>query len=132
MCIIVVLISIILLKKRPQKLILATAHKTIWVAISSRTVSYIVNTRVIMPMPYAQHKLAWTFEALTSVCASTLGFNFFGLEVIRHRLKKRRWRNEKLLLMQKNIGDTNPRDLSISTSSDVIEVCKKQINFYAM
>ncbi|KAI3786089.1 hypothetical protein L1987_45216 [Smallanthus sonchifolius] len=76
-----VLISIIPFRKKPQKLILATAHKIIWVAISFMAVSYIAATWVVMPMPYnhQRHTITWTFEALLSICAGTIGFTFFGL-----------------------------------------------------
>ncbi|KAK1434128.1 hypothetical protein QVD17_11046 [Tagetes erecta] len=131
MCIIVVLVSIIPFRRRPQKLILAAAHKTIWVAISFMAVSYIAATWVIMPIPYDQHNLTWTFEALISICAGTLGLTFFSLGVmfIRHRLKKQKWRMKKLQLILKNARENN-HDLSLSTNSDVNDFQKT--GFYAI
>ncbi|KAJ0890801.1 putative ankyrin repeat-containing domain, PGG domain, ankyrin repeat-containing domain superfamily [Helianthus annuus] len=97
MWIIVVLVSIIPLKKKTQKLILATAHKMIWVAISFMAVSYIAATWVIMRLHHERHRITWTFEALLSICAGTLGLTFFALGVmfIRHQLEKRRWRKKR-------------------------------------
>ncbi|KAJ0895557.1 putative ankyrin repeat-containing domain, PGG domain, ankyrin repeat-containing domain superfamily [Helianthus annuus] len=132
MCIIVVLVSIIPFRKKPQKLILVAAHKTIWVAISFMAVSYIAATWVVMRMPHERHKIAWTFEALISICAGTLGFTFFGLGVmfIRHRMKKHKWRREKLQLLVKNAKEKDHHDLSISTVSDITSFQKK--GFYAI
>ncbi|KAI3727251.1 hypothetical protein L1987_67063 [Smallanthus sonchifolius] len=121
MCTIVVLVSIIPFRKKPQKLILATAHKTIWVAISFMAVSYVAATWVVMPMPYnyQKHTITWTFEALLSICAGTLGFTFFGLLVmfIRHQLKKHKLR--QLQLKVKNACEINLHNLSLSTISDI-------------
>ncbi|MFS7906202.1 hypothetical protein Hanom_Chr01g00056521 [Helianthus anomalus] len=85
-----------------------------------------------MRMPHERRKIAWTFEALISICAGTLGFTFFGLGVmfIRHRLKKHKWRREKLQLMVKNAKEKDHHDLSISTVSDITSFQKK--GFYAI
>ncbi|KAK9066235.1 hypothetical protein SSX86_013556 [Deinandra increscens subsp. villosa] len=123
MCIIVVLVSIIPFRKKPQKLLLSTAHKSIWVAISFMAVSYIAATWVIMPMPYdyEKHKITWTFDALISICAGTLGFTFFSLGAmfIRHQLRKQKLRRKNLKSIVKNAREINLHNLSLSTTSDI-------------
>nr|GEY93733.1 ankyrin repeat-containing protein At5g02620-like [Tanacetum cinerariifolium] len=124
LCIVVVLVSIIPFKRKPLTRILAAAHKVTWVALSFMAVSYVAATWVILPTPYENHRMNWVLEALLSICAGTLGVTFFGLGVMlmKHQLKKYKWRKGKSHSMIRNVHEAklkNVHNLSLSTNSDV-------------
>nr|GEW31042.1 ankyrin repeat-containing protein ITN1-like [Tanacetum cinerariifolium] len=118
-----VLVSIIPFKRKPLTRILAAAHKVTWVALSFMAVSYVAATWVILPTPYENHRMNWVLEALLSICAGTLGVTFFGLGVMlmKHQLKKYKWRKGKSHSMIRNVHEAklkNVHNLSLSTNSD--------------
>ena len=118
LCIVVTLVSIIPFKRKALNLILRVAHKVTWVALSFMSVSYVAATWVIMPTTHDQsNNMSWLLEALLSICAGTLGCTFFGLGImlIRDRIKKYKWRNEKL-----------ETEASRSINSDAISNIKSQ------
>ncbi|KAI3521558.1 hypothetical protein L1887_11029 [Cichorium endivia] len=119
LCIVVVLVSIIPFRKKPLKLILATAHKVTWVALSFMAVSYVAAIWVIMPVANDSdsHLKDWVLEALMAICAGTLGSTFFGLGVmhIRHQFKKYKWRKHKI---EVEIKGARVNNTSFSTNSD--------------
>lgn len=135
LCIVVVLVSIIPFKRKPLKRILAAAHKVTWVAVSCMAVSYVAATWVIMPPPHDNRTVNWILEALLSICAGTLGFTFFSLGVmlIKHQMKKNKWRKGKLQLTVTNAREikvANLQNISHSTNSDVCSL--RKTGFYPL
>ncbi|KAJ6963561.1 ankyrin repeat-containing protein ITN1-like [Populus alba x Populus x berolinensis] len=113
LCIVIVLVSIIPFRRKPLMKLLVAAHKGMWVAVSFMAAAYIAAIRVIMPH---SHGIVWTFEALLSVLAGTLGtaFAYLGVKLVGHHLRKSKWRKE-----QGGAGNNKYENHSISQNSDV-------------
>ncbi|XP_062023924.1 ankyrin repeat-containing protein ITN1-like [Rosa rugosa] len=92
--IVVVLVSIIPFRRKPQMNLLVFAHKVMWVAVAFMATGYVAATWVIMPR---NHGTAFVFVALLSVSGGTLGTIFIGLGVmlVDHWLRKLNWRKLK-------------------------------------
>ncbi|XP_011004912.1 PREDICTED: ankyrin repeat-containing protein At3g12360-like [Populus euphratica] len=94
LCIVTVLVSIIPFRRKPLMKLLVVAHKGMWVAVSFMAAAYIAAIWVIMP---DSHGNVWTFEALISIVAGTLGSAFIclGVKLVGHHLRKSKWRKEQ-------------------------------------
>ena len=111
--IVIVLVSIIPFRRKPLMKLLVAAHKGMWVAVSFMAAAYIAAIRVIMP---DSHRIVWTFEALISILAGTVGtaFVYLGVKLVGHHLRKSKWRKE-----QGGAGNNKYENHSISQNSDV-------------
>ncbi|KAH7547241.1 hypothetical protein FEM48_Zijuj01G0288800 [Ziziphus jujuba var. spinosa] len=89
--IVVVLVSIIPYRRKPQMRLLVVAHKAMWVAVAFMATGYVAATWVIMPHSEGTDLL---LVATLSLSGATLGVIFIGLVVllIDHRVRKVKWR----------------------------------------
>ena len=89
--IVVVLVSIIPFRRKPQMTLLVVAHKVMWVAVAFMATGYVAATWVITPHSQGTE---WVFVTLLAVSSGTLGATFIGLGVmlVEHRLRKLKWR----------------------------------------
>lgn len=89
--IVVVLVSIIPYRRKPQMRLLVVAHKVMWVAVAFMATGYVAATWVIMPHGKGTKLL---LVAVLAVSGATLGTIFLGLIVllVDHRVKKVQWR----------------------------------------
>ncbi|XP_060670489.1 ankyrin repeat-containing protein At5g02620-like [Ziziphus jujuba] len=89
--IVVVLVSIIPYRRKPQMRLLVVAHKAVWVAVAFMATGYVAATWVIMPHSEGTDLL---LVATLSLSGATLGVIFIGLVVllIDHRVRKVKWR----------------------------------------
>lgn len=92
--IVVVLVSIIPFRRKPQMRLLVFTHKIMWVAVAFMATGYVAATWVIMPR---NHGTGFVFVALLAVSGGTLGTIFIGLGVmlVDHWLRKLNWRKLK-------------------------------------
>ncbi|KAL6134497.1 hypothetical protein ACLB2K_066728 [Fragaria x ananassa] len=92
--IVVVLVSIIPFRRKPQMRLLVFSHKIMWVAVAFMATGYVAATWVIMPR---NQGTAFVFVALLAVGGGTLGTIFIGLGVmlVDHWLRKLNWRKLK-------------------------------------
>jgi hypothetical protein len=113
LCIVIALVSIIPFQRKPLMKLLVVAHKGMWVAVSFMAAAYIAAIWVIMP---ESHGNVWTFEALISIFAGTLGsaFIYLGVKLVGHHLRKSKWRKE-----QGGAGNNKYENHSLSRNSDV-------------
>lgn len=113
LCIVIALVSIIPFQRKPLMKLLVIAHKGMWLAVSFMAAAYIAAIRVIMP---DSHGNVWTFEALISIFAGTLGsaFIYLGVKLVGHHLRKSKWRKE-----QGGAGNNKSENHSRSPNSDV-------------
>ncbi|KAK6125017.1 hypothetical protein DH2020_041291 [Rehmannia glutinosa] len=95
LCIVIVFVSIIPFRRKPLMLMLMVAHKAMWVAVGFMAAAYFASSLVLMPPPHGQ-RMDWTVVSLLSISAATLGSVFVGLGfmLMRHHLKKSRYRNK--------------------------------------
>ncbi|KAL6137584.1 hypothetical protein ACLB2K_062874 [Fragaria x ananassa] len=92
--IVVVLVSIIPFRRKPQMRLLVFSHKIMWVAVAFMATGYVAATWVIMPR---NQGTAFVFVALLAVSGGSLGTIFIGLGVmlVDHWLRKLNWRKLK-------------------------------------
>ncbi|ONI15790.1 hypothetical protein PRUPE_3G061900 [Prunus persica] len=92
--IVVVLVSIIPYRRKPQMRLLVIAHKVMWVAVAFMATAYVAATWVVMPR---NHGTAFVLVTLLAVSGGTLGTIFIGLGVmlVDHWLRKLNWRKFK-------------------------------------
>lgn len=111
--IVIVLVSIIPFRRKPQMKLLRVAHKVMWVAVSFMATGYIAATWVVMPQSKGTD---WVIVMLLAVCGGTLGLTFIGLSVmlVEHWLRKTKWQKQRKGRVE---GVTDP-DLE-SQNSDV-------------
>ncbi|KAJ8773436.1 hypothetical protein K2173_004266 [Erythroxylum novogranatense] len=119
--IVVILVSIIPFRRRPQMNILMIAHKAMWLAVSFMATSYVAATWVIMPYSKGEE---WVLVSLLAVGGSIMGMVFLGLSVmlIEHWQRKRKWRKDT------RQGDANQN--SDSHNSDVESTFQKGYHSY--
>ncbi|TQD95457.1 hypothetical protein C1H46_018942 [Malus baccata] len=93
--IVVVLVSIIPYRRKPQMMLLVVAHKVMWVSVAFMATAYAAATWVIMPR---NHGTAFVLVTLLAVGGGTLGTIFVGLGVmlVDHWLRKLNWRKLKM------------------------------------
>lgn len=89
--IVVVLVSVIPYRRKPQMRLLVVAHKAMWVAVAFMATGYAAATWVVVPRGGGTESL---LVALLAVSAATLGTIFIGLVVllVEHWLRKWKWR----------------------------------------
>lgn len=89
--IVVVLVSIIPFRRKPQMRLLVVAHKAMWVAVAFMATGYIAATWAVTPRGRGSEFL---LVALLAVSGATLGIIFIGLIVllVEHWLRKSKWR----------------------------------------
>ncbi|PON88579.1 Transmembrane protein [Trema orientale] len=89
--IVVVLVSIIPFRRKPQMRLLVVAHKAMWVAVAFMATGYVAATWAILPHSQGTQFL---FVVLLAVSGATLGTIFIGLVVllVEHWLRKLKWR----------------------------------------
>nr|XP_023907410.1 ankyrin repeat-containing protein At5g02620-like [Quercus suber] len=94
LCIVVVLVGIIPLQRKPQIMILKVAHKVMRIALSFMATAYIAATWVIIPDGKGTE---WIFVVLLSISGGTIGIAFLGLTVmmVKHWNRKQKWRKER-------------------------------------
>ncbi|KAL6285640.1 hypothetical protein ACE6H2_010030 [Prunus campanulata] len=92
--IVVVLVSIIPYRRKPQMRLLVVAHKVMWVAVAFMATAYVAATWVVMPR---NHGTEFVLFTLLAVSGGTLGTIFIGLGVmlVDHWLRKLNWRKFK-------------------------------------
>ncbi|KAJ4828297.1 hypothetical protein Tsubulata_034970 [Turnera subulata] len=111
LCIVIVLVSIIPFRRKPLMKLLVVAHKAMWVAVSFMATAYVAGKLVIVPNHHGQGNV-WTFWAMVTICVGTIGtvFVYIGVKLVRHWLRKIKWRNER---------GKNEKQSTHSTNSDV-------------
>lgn len=111
--IVVVLVSIIPYRRKPQMRLLVVAHKVMWVAVAFMATGYVAATWVIMPHSNGTEFL---LVAVLSISCATLGVIFIALAVllIDHWVRKVKWR--KLRIGRWGFADDAERE---SQNSDV-------------
>ncbi|KAL5576946.1 hypothetical protein UlMin_018645 [Ulmus minor] len=90
--IVVVLVSIIPFRRKPQMRLLVVAHKAMWVAVAFMATGYIAATWVVVP--HSSHGMEFLLVVLLAVSGATLGIIFIGLGVllVEHWSRKVKWR----------------------------------------
>ena len=99
LCIVVVLVSIIPFQRKPQMMIMAVAHKVLWMSVSFMGTAYVAATLVILPHGMGPE---WMFVASLSISGGALGTVFLGLTImlVEHWCRKKKWKKERM-----RIGD---------------------------
>ncbi|KAL4626059.1 hypothetical protein ACB092_05G068400 [Castanea dentata] len=92
--IVVVLVSIIPYRRKPQMILLVAAHKVMWVAVAFMATGYVAATWVISPHSQGTE---WVFVTVIAVSSGTLGVVFIALGVllVEHWLRKLKWRKQR-------------------------------------
>ncbi|KAI4355602.1 hypothetical protein L6164_004359 [Bauhinia variegata] len=92
--IVIVLVSIIPFRKKPQMRMLVTAHKVMWVAVAFMTTGYVAATRVILPHNQGTE---WLSVVLVALGGGSLGLISIGLSVmlVEHWHRKSKWRKTR-------------------------------------
>ncbi|XP_048323278.2 ankyrin repeat-containing protein At2g01680 [Ziziphus jujuba] len=93
--IVVVLVSIIPYRRKPQMRLLVVAHKAMWVAVAFMATGYVAATWAILPHSKGTDLL---LVATLSLSGATLGVIFIGLGVllVDHRVRKVKWRKVRI------------------------------------
>ncbi|OMO66592.1 hypothetical protein COLO4_30483 [Corchorus olitorius] len=94
LCIVIVLVSIVPFRRKPQMRLLVFAHRAMWVAVAFMATAYVAAAWVTVPH---DHQEKWVFVALLTTCGGTLGTAFIALTVklVEHRVRKLKWRKEQ-------------------------------------
>lgn len=110
LCIVIVLVSLIPFRRKSLMKMVRIAHKVMWVAIVFMATAYVAAIWVIMPRSRAN---LWMFAMLVTVCSGIMGCVFvcLGVLLVKHWLRKLKWRKRK-----ENNRDVNGSD---SSNSDV-------------
>ncbi|MED6197357.1 hypothetical protein PIB30_055772 [Stylosanthes scabra] len=92
--IVIVLVSIIPFKRKPQMRLLRVTHKIMWVAIGFMSTGYVAATWVILPH---DEGMQWLSVVLIALVGTSLITIFIGLSVmlVEHWLRKSRWRKTR-------------------------------------
>ncbi|KAF3945669.1 hypothetical protein CMV_027976 [Castanea mollissima] len=92
--IVVVLVSIIPYRRKPQMILLVAAHKVMWVAVAFMATGYVAATWVISPHSQGTE---WVFVTVIAVSSGALGVVFIALGVllVEHWLRKLKWRKQR-------------------------------------
>jgi len=91
LAIVIVLVSIIPFRRKPQMMLLRVAHKVMWVSVVFMATAYVAATWVVMPHGEGTDLL---FVTILAVSCGSLGVIFIGLGValVEHWLRKMKWR----------------------------------------
>ncbi|XWS11968.1 hypothetical protein CRYUN_Cryun37aG0050300 [Craigia yunnanensis] len=110
--IIIFLVSIIPFQRKPLMRLMVIAHKVMWLAVSFMTTAFTAATWIIMPHGQGN---GWTLEAAAAIAAGSVGVAFIclGVMLVRHKLRKVKWRKEK-----GERKETNNENKSHSNSSN--------------
>ncbi|CAK8535837.1 unnamed protein product [Lathyrus sativus] len=110
--IVIVLVSIIPFRRKPQTILLIIAHKVMWVAVAFMATGYVAATWVILPHSQG---MQWLSVVLLALGGGSLGTIFIGLTVmlVEHWLRKFKLRKGK-----KESGDESVDSDKESESSD--------------
>jgi hypothetical protein len=103
--IVVVLVSIIPFQRKPQMMILAVAHKVLWVSVSFMGTAYVAATWVVIPHGAGTE---WVLVVSLSIGGGTLGTVFFGLTIM---LVEHWCRKKKLKKQRKRMGGIRIKSL---------------------
>lgn len=89
--IVIVLVSIIPFRRKPQIRLLTITHKVMWVAVAFMATGYVAGTWVILPH---SPEMQWLSVVLLAEGGGSLGTIFIGLSVmlVHHWLRKSRWK----------------------------------------
>lgn len=92
--IVVVLVSVIPYQRKAQMRLLAFAHKVMWVAVAFMATAFVAATWVILPHGEGKDLI---LVLLLAGSSGTLVLLFIGLGVklVKHRLKKLKWRKRR-------------------------------------
>ncbi|MED6204830.1 hypothetical protein PIB30_012328 [Stylosanthes scabra] len=92
--IVIVLVSIVPFKRKPQMRLLRVTHKIMWVAIAFMSTGYVASTWVILPH---DEGMQWLSVVLIALVGTSLITIFIGLSVmlLEHWLRKSRWRKTR-------------------------------------
>ncbi|XP_031386711.1 ankyrin repeat-containing protein At5g02620-like [Punica granatum] len=93
LCIVVVQVSIIPFRRKPQMRLLVVSHKVMWASVSFMATAYVAATWVVLPHG---NRDEWLLVLIISISAGTLGIVVLSLTVtlIDHWIRKSRWRKE--------------------------------------
>lgn len=91
LAIVIVLVSIIPFRRKPQMMLLTVAHKVMWVSVAFMATAYVAATWVVMLHGEGTDLL---FVTILAVSCGSLGVIFIGLSVVlvEHWLRKMKWR----------------------------------------
>ncbi|XP_061359129.1 ankyrin repeat-containing protein At5g02620-like [Gastrolobium bilobum] len=92
--IVIVLVSIIPFRRKPQTRLLTIAHKVMWIAVAFMATGYVAATWVILPHSKG---MQWLSVVLLALGGGSLGTIFIGLGVmlVEHWLRKSKWRKTR-------------------------------------
>jgi len=110
--VVIVLVSIVPFRRKPQTLLLIIAHKVMWVAVAFMATGYVAATWVILPH---NQGMQWLSVLLLALGGGSLGTIFIGLSVmlVEHCLRKSKWRKKR-----KESGDGAAESDKESENSD--------------
>ncbi|CAL5191073.1 unnamed protein product [Lathyrus oleraceus] len=77
--VVIVLVSIIPFRRKPQTILLIIAHKVMWIAVAFMATGYVAATWVILPH---NHGMQWLSVVLLALGGGSLGTIFIGLTVM--------------------------------------------------
>lgn len=92
--VVIVLVSIIPFRRKPQMGLLIIAHKVMWLAVAFMATGYVAATWVILPH---NQGMQWLSVVLLALGGGSLGTIFIGLSVMlaEHWLRKSKWRKKR-------------------------------------
>ena len=110
--VVIVLVSIIPFRRKPQTILLTIAHKIMWVAVAFMSTGYVAATWVILPH---NQEIQWLSVVLLALGGGFIGTIFISLSVmlVEHWLRKSSWRKKR-----KESGDGTAESDKESEDSD--------------
>ncbi|XP_022153566.1 ankyrin repeat-containing protein At2g01680-like [Momordica charantia] len=128
LCIMIVLVSIIPFRRKLLLRLIKITHKVLWVSLAFMATAFTSATWLILPQDY---KTNWIPNVILAVVGGTMGtlFIFLGVELVRHWMRKLKWRRERVEKPIVPVGGNSDGnsdhqstdDLSSSKAKSVIE-----------
>ncbi|XP_048234679.1 ankyrin repeat-containing protein At2g01680 isoform X2 [Ricinus communis] len=125
LCIVIILVSIIPFQRKELMRLMVITHKAMWIAVSFMATAFVAAGWVIMPHDQG----IWMLAAIIAIGGGsvTAVFIYLGVHIVRHWLRKLKWREERgkktkifAVNTERSIskGEIQPRFKSQSESSN--------------